>query len=162
GPAALALLQATGLDLPFIIVSGTIGEEVAVSAMKAGAHDYIMKDSLARLAPAGERGVAHAAVRPARWGGGEALQEGAQVAGAQARGGQPVISALDTPDLLGRLGQVTASVLQCDASYTLLWHAEEDVYVPIAGHGATADEQEAVRIIRIPRRLMTSLLAQLG
>src|SRR5437763_1290151 len=52
---ALKLLQQSGLDLPFIIVSGAIGEETAVAAMKAGAHDYIMKDKLARLIPALER-----------------------------------------------------------------------------------------------------------
>jgi len=53
--AALETLQKMGLDLPFIIVSGTIGEDVAVEAMKAGAHDYIIKDRLARLVPAIER-----------------------------------------------------------------------------------------------------------
>ncbi len=53
--AALRLLQQSGFDLPFIIVSGTIGEELAVSAMKSGAHDYILKGSLARLVPAVER-----------------------------------------------------------------------------------------------------------
>ena len=52
---ALRLLQQSGMDLPFIIVSGAIGEEVAVGAMKSGAHDYILKDSLARLVPAVER-----------------------------------------------------------------------------------------------------------
>ena len=41
---ALQILQASGLDLPFIIVSGTVGEEVAVPALKSGAHDYIPKD----------------------------------------------------------------------------------------------------------------------
>ncbi|MBI5382285.1 MAG: response regulator [Opitutae bacterium] len=51
-PAALKILQQSGLDLPFIVVSGTIGEEIAVAMMKAGAHDYVMKTALARLAPA--------------------------------------------------------------------------------------------------------------
>jgi diguanylate cyclase (GGDEF)-like protein len=50
--AALAAVKRSGVDLPVIIVSGSIGEEVAVAAMKAGAHDYIMKDNLARLVPA--------------------------------------------------------------------------------------------------------------
>ena len=63
GPAALALLQASGLDLPFILVSGTIGEETAVAAMKAGAHDYIMKGNPARLIPAVERELREAEVR---------------------------------------------------------------------------------------------------
>jgi PAS domain S-box-containing protein len=53
--AALALLQATSRDIPFIVVSGTIGEETAVKMMKAGAHDYVIKDKLSRLAPAVER-----------------------------------------------------------------------------------------------------------
>ena len=51
-PAALEILKASGLDLPFIIVSATIGEEKAVAMMKAGAHDYVMKHNLARLVPA--------------------------------------------------------------------------------------------------------------
>ncbi len=62
-PAALAALKESGNDLPFIIVSGTIGEDVAVAAMKAGAHDYLMKDNLARLAPAVDRELRDAAIR---------------------------------------------------------------------------------------------------
>jgi two-component sensor histidine kinase len=54
-PAALRILTESGLDLPFIIVSGTIGEETAVEAMRAGAHDFVLKDKLARLGPAVER-----------------------------------------------------------------------------------------------------------
>ena len=65
-PAALKLLQNTGLDIPFIIASGTISEEMAVTAMKAGAHDYVMKDNLARLNPAVERELNEAEVRRAR------------------------------------------------------------------------------------------------
>jgi len=54
--AALNVLKETGsADIPFIVVSGFIGEETAVDLMKAGAHDYLMKDNLARLAPAVER-----------------------------------------------------------------------------------------------------------
>src|SRR5258706_14975551 len=53
--AALALVKEMKADVPFIIISGTIGEEAAVEAMRAGAHDYLMKDSLARLGPAIER-----------------------------------------------------------------------------------------------------------
>src|SRR6185436_5701299 len=49
---ALSAIKARGLDCPFIIVSGTIGEETAVEAMRAGAHDYVLKNNLARLAPA--------------------------------------------------------------------------------------------------------------
>ncbi len=65
-PAALKLLQKCGTDLPFIIVSGNTGEDTAVVAMKAGAHDYIMKNNLKRLVPAIEREVAEAHIRQER------------------------------------------------------------------------------------------------
>jgi len=55
GLAAFKLLKDLDLDLPFILVSGAVGEEVAVQAMKAGAQDYILKHNLTRLAPAVER-----------------------------------------------------------------------------------------------------------
>jgi PAS domain S-box-containing protein len=55
GLAALALVQERRLDVPFIIVSGAIGEDTAVAALKAGAHDYLLKGKLARLVPAIER-----------------------------------------------------------------------------------------------------------
>jgi len=54
-PEALALLQASEKDIPFIIVSGCVGDEAAVAMMKAGAHDFIIKGSLARLVPAVNR-----------------------------------------------------------------------------------------------------------
>ncbi len=66
GPAALQLLQEAGIDLPFIVVSGTIGEETAVSAMKAGAHDFLMKGNLARLVPAVARELREATDRRER------------------------------------------------------------------------------------------------
>lgn len=65
-PEALELLQSQGRDLPFIIVSGTIGEELAVAAMKAGAHDYIIKGNLTRLLPAVERELREAEERHKR------------------------------------------------------------------------------------------------
>lgn len=66
GLAALALVKERGLDIPFIIVSGHITEDTAVAAMKAGAHDYVMKDKLARLGSAVERELREAEVRRAR------------------------------------------------------------------------------------------------
>src|SRR3954469_19925088 len=74
-PAALRILQETALDLPFIIVSGGIGEDVAVSAMKAGAHDYLMKGNLSRLVPAVERELREAANRASQREAKRALQE---------------------------------------------------------------------------------------
>lgn len=66
GLIALQVLKESKLDIPFIVISGTIGEEVAVKAMIAGVNDYLMKDNLARLVPAIERELNEAANRKAR------------------------------------------------------------------------------------------------
>jgi len=66
GLAALKTLERAGLDLPFIMVSGRMGEETAVEAMRAGAHDYLMKDRLQRLVPALEREIREAGIRRRR------------------------------------------------------------------------------------------------
>ena len=73
-PTALAILQQTALDLPFVVVSGQIGEESAVALMKAGAYDYLMKDQLARLAPVVERELGEARMRRERRRGAEQLR----------------------------------------------------------------------------------------
>jgi signal transduction histidine kinase len=65
-PRALAAIQARGLDVPFIIVSGTVDEETAVDSMRAGAHDFMSKDKLARLIPVVARELAEAAGRAER------------------------------------------------------------------------------------------------
>lgn len=78
GLAALNLLKEKGLDLPFIIVSGKIGEDIAVEAMKAGAHDYIMKGNTARLIPAVKRELREAEERRARRQAEEALRRSEQ------------------------------------------------------------------------------------
>jgi PleD family two-component response regulator len=75
GLGALTLVKERGLDLPFLLVSGTIGEESAVAAMRAGAHDYLMKDNLARLAPAVARELHEAEERLARRQAEEQLRE---------------------------------------------------------------------------------------
>jgi PAS domain S-box-containing protein len=62
---ALEVLKSSGVDIPFIVVSGTIGEETAVTALKAGAHDFLLKDKLARLVPAIERELRDAEIRHA-------------------------------------------------------------------------------------------------
>jgi PAS domain S-box-containing protein len=74
GPEALKLIQNQGLDIPFIIVSGTIGEDTAVAALKAGAHDFMNKGRLARLVPAVERELREAEERRKRRSAEHALQ----------------------------------------------------------------------------------------
>jgi DNA-binding NtrC family response regulator len=64
--SALAVLQKSGLDIPFIVVSGTIGEETAIALMKAGAHDCIMKHHLPRLIPVMDRELSEVQIRQAK------------------------------------------------------------------------------------------------
>ncbi len=71
---ALAVVKESGRDIPFIIVSGTIGEESAVASLKAGANDFVIKTQLARLVPAIEREIRDSRVRRARRRAEEALR----------------------------------------------------------------------------------------
>jgi len=72
---ALELVKESGLDLPFIIVSGSIGEETAVAAIRAGAHDYVMKENMTRLAASVERELLEVEVRRKRKLAEKALEE---------------------------------------------------------------------------------------
>ena len=66
GLRAQALLRESGHELPFILVSGAIGEDTAVAAMRHGASDYLLKNNLARLAPAVEHAISASRERRAR------------------------------------------------------------------------------------------------
>src|ERR1051326_4519953 len=63
---ALALFREQSIDVPFIVVSGAVGEDIAVEVMKSGAHDYVLKDRMVRLVPAIERELADAKERGER------------------------------------------------------------------------------------------------
>ncbi len=75
GLQALEILKASGLDIPFLIVSGTIGEDTAVAAMKQGATDYLLKDRLGRLGGAINHALEEKRLRLERWESLKALQE---------------------------------------------------------------------------------------
>ena len=75
GLEALKLLQESGMDLPFMLTSGKIGEMTAVEAMKAGAHDYVLKHNLTRLVPVIQRALQEAAARQEQGRTEEALRE---------------------------------------------------------------------------------------
>ncbi len=66
GLAALSILRESGKDIPFILVSGTVGEEIAVESMRRGASDYLLKDRLGRLGSAVERAIEETRLRHER------------------------------------------------------------------------------------------------
>ncbi|MEN9974666.1 MAG: hypothetical protein RLZZ282_672 [Verrucomicrobiota bacterium] len=117
GLAALELLHASGLDLPFIIVSGTIGEDVAVSTMKAGAHDYLMKGNLARLVPALERELRDATARRKREQAAEALRESEAMLKESQRIARLGSYVFDITNNQWRSSEVLDSIFGIDATY---------------------------------------------
>jgi len=109
GSAALAVLQATGQDIPFIAVSGEMGEETAVAMMRAGAHDYLMKGHLSRLVPSVERELANAKAR------GEHRRAEVKVRASEERHRSILQTAMDgvwLVDLQGRLLEVNDAYCQ--------------------------------------------------
>ncbi|MFH0847593.1 MAG: GAF domain-containing protein, partial [Chloroflexota bacterium] len=124
GLEALKLAQSNGLDLPFIVVSGKIGEETAVEAMKAGAHDYIMKNNLRRLAPAVKREIAEAGVRRQKRRADESLRRTNRALATSGRCNQMLVRARDEPELLDRICETIVG----EGGYLLAWvgYAEDN------------------------------------
>ena len=97
--AALEILHMSGTDLPFLVVTGTLGEESAVAAMRAGAHDLLLKDNLERLGPAIERAMREAGERRRRAAAEEALRENRALLQSIVEG---TTDAIYMKDLMGR------------------------------------------------------------
>jgi PAS domain S-box-containing protein len=119
GTAALALLRERDPDLPFIFVSGTIGEDVAVEAMKAGAQDYISKGNLRRLAPAIERELRDAEARRERRRAQVALLERARLAELNSEVGMALTNSGTLRETLQ--GCVGALVRHLDVALARIW-----------------------------------------
>lgn len=122
-PAALALLQTRKIDLPFIVISGAIGEETAVAAMKAGAHDYLMKENLARLGPVVERELREAKERRARRQAEEEIRQRNLELAAMNAIAQIVSDSLDLDRILERALDKTLELV--DLSLGAIWVFDE-------------------------------------
>ncbi len=110
-PEALALWKETGQDIPFIVISGTVGEDVAVETMRAGAHDYLMKDNLTRLVPVVKRELQEARERRRRRQAEQALQEAALQWDATFDAMEDSVAIIDTEARFRRCNQATAKLL---------------------------------------------------
>jgi signal transduction histidine kinase/CheY-like chemotaxis protein len=106
GLGALALMREREIDVPFIIVSGTIGEETAVDAMKAGAHDYVLKENLRRLGPAVDRELREAQVRRERRQAVAALHELASRSAFLAQASRTLAASLDYEETVAAASRI--------------------------------------------------------
>src|SRR6266576_4758770 len=124
GTAALELLKSTGLDIPFIIISGSIGEDLAVDVMKSGAHDYMMKGNVKRLVPSVERELRDAEDRTQRRQAEEALHD------SEARKAALFDSALDSIITIDQAGKIIE--FNPEAERTFGYNPHEVVGKPMA------------------------------
>ncbi|MFC1680128.1 GAF domain-containing protein, partial [Elusimicrobiota bacterium] len=116
GLEALAILREREPDTPFIVISGTIGEETAAQAMRAGANDYLMKNNLARLGPAVERELNEAKVRRERKRAEDALRIQNQIA--------QLLLTVPDDELYGEVLQVVLKALR--SPYGIFGYIDKD------------------------------------
>jgi len=146
---------ATLVAAPLRVADRRLGALVALRTQADGPFKPDQIDLCAGIA--GQLAVAIEAVELYR-----AQQEEAQLATALAHVGQALISSVDTPVLLNRLCELTVEVLQCDWSHTWLLRSHEDACVLMSGHGYSAEQWEALRVVRVPRAVIAALLSRLA
>jgi signal transduction histidine kinase len=132
GLGALELLKESGLDLPFILVSGVVADDTAVAVMRAGAHDYLAKDRLARLAPAVKRELREAEVRRDRRRTADGLRFLADASAALAE-------SLDYDTTLSRVARLAVPFL-ADACAVHVLEGAERLRLVAAAHADPAEE----------------------
>lgn len=132
GLDALRRVQETGQDIPFILVSGVMGEDVAVEAMKAGCHDYVMKGRLARLGPAIERELQEAQVRRARVMAERALRQRMDDLAALYEATRALHATLDTRTMLDQVCRLVADRLGLRLAWVGLFLPADADAAPVA------------------------------
>jgi signal transduction histidine kinase len=140
---ALEVAQQSGLDLPFIIVSGTIGEEVAVKALRRGAHDFLLKGRLARLGPAIERELREANERRER----RAAEKAAEGAVQEKRRAEAANQAKST--FLANMSHELRTPLNAIIGFSELLHSEE------AGELSSLQKEYLLNVLESGRHLLT-------
>jgi PAS domain S-box-containing protein len=158
--AALALIREHDGNVPVVVVSGEIGEELTVSLIRAGADDLVLKHNLRRLPGAMEHALRDAENRRRRAAAEAALHDEARISAALARVGEECVASLETDLLLHRVCRATTEVLGCEYSHTALWNPEEGAFAVVAGHD-TPEHWERVRALKLPLALVADRIAQL-
>jgi len=134
-PAALQLLKGTGQDIPFIVVSGTVGENEGVEVMRAGARDYFTKRNLQRLAAAVERELAAAQARRER-------ERGERERALLARAGELLGGSLDYERTLEQVARLAVPEV-ADWCAVFLPDGEGSLRLGVVAHSSREREAQA-------------------
>lgn len=143
GAEAVALVQSIGCDVPMIIVSGQVGEEFAVAAMRAGAHDYVSKENLARLVPAVERELRDSKARAARRRSEEEKMTLLEIAG-------DIAGSLDLVEICERVHRRAAGLLHSHRMVTFSWDALHPAYRAVAMYNVPESLRLATTELEFP------------
>jgi signal transduction histidine kinase len=161
--ALVRMLRDRGCDLPYLIVSDDPREERAVAAIRAGADEWVEKARIdEQLSAAVARAIAAAEERRSVYRARREEAVCAEVSDALARVSLELVAVWGTPMLLERLGQVSADVLRCDFTSTLMLEPGGDAFEVVASHGWPAEVQEVSRFVRAPVDRMASILDRLA
>lgn len=125
--AALNVLQQSGRDIPFIVIVDTVGEKGANTAMRAGAHDYVVKNNMLRLVGAVRREITEAFTRQEREKKSLYLDQLNQITRAAA-------TILDDERMLRTQANLVTKLLEADGAYISLWDDLHQVAIPTAAH----------------------------
>ncbi len=148
-PDALALFQSCNLDLPFIVVSGAIGEETAVAIMKTGAHDVVLKHSLHRLGPAISRELRDAETRCEHRRTVAAMQRQMERTEALLRIAERLNVQIDLGKAIDTVCEEAARALGSDTATVGLYDARIDAFVQAGTFGLP--HEECVNLPLLPR-----------
>jgi PAS domain S-box-containing protein len=141
GLDALAIAKESDPDLPLIVVSGVIGEDTAVAAVKAGAYDYVMKDNLARLGPAVQRALQEAQVRRARRQAEEALRESEEMYRTLVKTSPDSVTVTDLEGAITYVSQHTLDLYGSESAEELLGRGAFEFIAPEDREAALANMQ---------------------
>jgi diguanylate cyclase (GGDEF)-like protein len=144
GSAALSLVQREAPEIPFIFVSGTIGEERAIEALKAGAVDYVLKTNLARLGPAVKRALDEAASRRARQVAELRIERLSRVLHMLSAINAGVVRIRDRTHLFQEACRIAHDIGKYSCAFVTLIDAGTRVAHPVAWAGLSADQKDNI------------------
>ena len=146
GSAALSLVQREAPEIPFIFVSGTIGEERAIEALKAGAVDYVLKTNLARLGPAVKRALEEAASRRARQVAESRIERLSRVLHMLSAINAGVVRIRDRTHLFQEACRIAHDIGKYSCALVTLIDPRTRVARPVAWAGLSSDQKDNVSI----------------